>query len=103
MRVAIEQNPSILLASYPANYPFDYDLDSPGFLQYFQDRTGYMIGENVAEYEYTNTDGRRIKPCGFNEVKKYQAINYIWEITRAKIQDCWFIWIQPGYQEQRGV
>ena len=100
MREAIEQNPKVLLARYPADYPFSYDMDAPGFMNYFRARTGYQIGREDAE-PYINSDGRLIKPFGVAEVKKYQAVNRVWEINRAKIQDCWEIWIQPEYEKIR--
>jgi hypothetical protein len=102
MRVAIEQNPEKLLAMDPAS--FDYDLEAPGFLQYFKDRTGYQI--NVIDSDPTKT-GKILENNNWNYRKNSLYNPAIEEsrrhvlITRAKIQDCWQIWIQPGYQQQR--
>lgn len=63
---------------------FTYDLSCTEFVEYFQNRTGQMITlvelgwERVVE-EFANPN----KPCETH-----------WMITRAKLQDCWCLFLE---------
>ncbi len=72
---------------------FDYDLNDPGFVQYFTARYGQTL---------------RCK-LGWDAVVTWLA-NYSvpaptksWELTRAALQDCWEIWVNHGHRSHDEV
>ena len=72
MRVAIIQDPDILIDEYL--HKLSYDLENVGFTQYFTERTGYCeppIGW----------------PEPYEEPDQQHRV-----ITQCKLQDCWEIW-----------
>jgi hypothetical protein len=76
---------------------FDFNLDAPGFQQYFQDRTGY----DLDSIEVAKKDRKVLTEHLANW--RVPAPDSAWVITRAKLQDCWELWrgiTQPPPQPQ---
>ena len=79
LRRNIIQNPDDLEDLY--THKLNYDLTSPGFVQYVTERTGIA-------------DSHKWLDCYAEAEHQHQLI------TQCKIQDCWELWNQPGYKQQ---
>lgn len=107
---AIVQDPALLLKIKV----FNYNLNDPAFVQYFEDRTGYLLKRGKTDQRGHEIDpnwklnlelfGNPKKPltlpfvkaavkkhCGPKLARNVERIVSL-EITKAKLQDVWMVY-----------
>lgn len=67
-------------------YEFDYNLSDPGFVRYFESRTGVMISRMDCGWQRT----RQLLDAAAEEPDP------VHQITRCRLQDCWELYLKTG-------